>query len=67
MNARHANTFQVPTHSKFQCMLGSDTHVMKYKGMPKSANVLQSVLMHAEECYGLLGKHKGELGKNAWK
>ena len=23
--------------------------------------------MHAEECSGVLGKHKGSLGQNAWK
>lgn len=39
MNDRHANTFQAPKLAKCQCMLGSDTHVMKWKGMSKSAKV----------------------------
>lgn len=67
MNARHAKTCQVPTRAKCQCGLGSDTHVMKWKGMSKSAKVCLRVLMHIEECEGVLGKHKGALGQNAWK
>ena len=50
MNGRHAKTFQAPKRAKFQCVLGSDTQVMKWQGMSKSAKVCQRVLMHTEEC-----------------
>jgi len=50
MNVGHAKTCQVPTCAKYQCVLGSDTHVMKWQGMSKSVKVCHRVLMHVEEC-----------------
>ena len=42
--------------------------VMKWKGMLKSAKVCKRVLMHIEECQGVLGQNiKGALGQNSWK
>ena len=65
MNARYANTCQAPTRAKRQCVLGSDTHVMKWQGMSKGVKVCQRVPMHVQECLGVLGQHKGALGQNA--
>lgn len=64
MNARHAKTFQEPTRTKCQCVLGSDTHVMKWHRMLMSVKVFQRVLVNIEQCQGVIGKHKRELGQN---